>query len=206
MIAQARAEGLPLTIETCPHYLSFAAEEIPDGDPRYKCAPPIRTAHDRDALWQALEHGLIDTIGSDHSAAPPELKHLETGDVARAWGGIASLQLALPVVWTEAQRRGIGIEPIVKWMARRPAGLVGLGGRKGVIAEGHDADLVLFDPDATFAVDARVLEHRHKITPYDGRTLAGQVEATWLRGRLVYHQGLFPGAPAGQALLRREGA
>jgi allantoinase len=197
------AQTLPLTVETCPHYLSFAAGEIPDGDPRYKCAPPIREAADREGLWSALQGGLIDTIGSDHSPAPPALKHLETGDVARAWGGIASLQIALPAVWTEARRRSVGLERVVQWMAQRPAELVGLAGRKGAIAPGHDADLVVFDANAAFTVDARALEHRHPVTPYDGRTLAGRVEATWLRGSPVFRAGGFVGSPSGRTLLRK---
>ena len=153
MIAQARAEGLPLTVETCPHYLAFAAEEIPDGDTRFKCAPPIRERENRERLWQGLRDGLIDTIGSDHSPAPPELKRLDDGDLSRAWGGIASLQLALPAVWTEARDRGFTLADLSRWMARKPAELVGLSGRKGAIAPGRDADLVVFDPEATAAVD-----------------------------------------------------
>ena len=126
MIAQARDEGLPLTVETCPHYLTFAAEEIPDGDPRFKCAPPIRERENRERFWDGLRQGLIDTIGSDHSPAPPELKHLDTGDVFRAWGGIASLQLALPAVWTAARARGFTLDDLARWMALHPAELVGL--------------------------------------------------------------------------------
>jgi allantoinase len=204
MIEQARAAGLPLTVETCPHYLTFAAGEIPDGDPRYKCAPPIRAPADREGLWRGLQQGLIDTIGSDHSPAPPALKHLETGDVARAWGGIASLQISLPAVWTEARRRGIPLDRVVEWMAQRPAQLVGLAGRKGAIAPGYDADLVVFDAESTFTVDARALEHRHPVTPYDGHTLLGRVEATWLRGAPVFRDGSFVGPPSGRTLLRRE--
>jgi allantoinase len=200
LIAQARAEGLPLTVETCPHYLAFAAGEIPDGDPRFKCAPPIREPRDRDGLWAGLRKGLIDTIGSDHSPAPPERKLLETGDVAHAWGGIASLQLAVSAVWSEARRRGVSLGQVVEWMAARPAQLVGLGRRKGQIAQGFDADLVVFNADETFTVDAKALEHRHPVTPYDGRVLAGRVESTWLRGRLVFRGGGFPARPWGRIL------
>jgi allantoinase len=202
LIAPARGEGLPLSIETCPHYLTFAAEEIPDGDTRYKCAPPIRGRENRERLWQGLREGLIDTIGSDHSPAPPELKHLGTGDVFRAWGGIASLQLALPAVWTEASRRGFTVADLARWMSRRPAELVGLADRKGEISPGRDADLVVFDPDATFVVDQSALHHRHKATPYHQRTLKGRVETTFLRGRPVFR---FPDvAPSswGKPLLR----
>jgi allantoinase len=202
MIAQARAAGLPLTVETCPHYLTFAAGEIPDGDPRYKCAPPIREPADREGLWRGLQRGLIDTIGSDHSPAPPALKQLETGDLAGAWGGIASLQLGLSAVWTEARHRGIGLDHVIQWMAQRPAQLVGLTGRKGAIAPGYDGDLVVFDAEATFTVDARALEHRHPITPYEGRTLAGRVDATWLRGSPVVRDGGFLQPPSGRTLLR----
>ena len=205
LIAKARDEGLPLTVETCPHYLTFAAEEVPDGDPRFKCAPPIRGREDRERLWAGLGDGLIDTIGTDHSPAPPELKHLETGDLSRAWGGIASLQLALPAVWTEARRRGFSVGDLAEWMARRPAQLVGIGDRKGAIAPGRDADLVAFDPDATFVVDPSALHHRHRATPYEGRTLAGRVVATWLRGREISRSGLPVGPPGGRTITRPRG-
>ena len=201
MIAEARAEGLPLTVETCPHYLTFAAEEIPDGDPRFKCAPPIRGAANRERLWEGLRIGLIDTIGTDHSPAPPDLKGLDTGDLARAWGGIASLQLALPAVWTEARRRGFGPEDLARWMALKPAELIGLGGRKGSIAPGRDADLVVFDPDAPFVVEGKALHHRHPATPYEGRTLVGR-GVTYLRGRPVSRVGIPPDALPGRALAR----
>jgi allantoinase len=201
MIAAARAAGLPLTVETCPHYLCFAAEEIPDGDPRYKCAPPIRERENRERLWDGLRDGLIDTVGSDHSPAPPELKHLATGDLRRAWGGIASLQLLLPAVWTEAHRRGVPLADLVDCMSRRPARLVGLEGRKGALAPGCDADLVVFDPEAECPVTAALLHHRHKVTPYEGRTLRGRVDRTFLRGRKVYEAGRFEGSPRGRTLL-----
>ncbi len=186
MVARARDEGLPLTVETCPHYLTFAAEEIPDGDPRFKCAPPIRERENRERLWEGLGQGLIDTIGSDHSPAPPELKHLDTGDVFRAWGGIASLQLSLPAIWTAARQRGFTLADLSRWMALHPAELIGLRARKGAIARGRDADLVVFDPEKTFTVDPAAIHHRHRATPYEGRNLAGRVEATYLRGRAVY--------------------
>jgi allantoinase len=201
LIAQAGDEGLPLTVETCPHYLVFAAEEIPDGDPRFKCAPPIREHENRERLWEGLRAGLIHTIGSDHSPAPPALKELASGDLRRAWGGIASLQLALPAVWTEARRRGWSLAEVVRLIGSRPAELVGLHGRKGVLAPGADADLVVFDPEAAFVVDAGQLHHRHKITPYAGRPVVGRVHKTYLRGRLVYTAGQFAGPPHGCALL-----
>src|SRR5262245_28874263 len=165
LIAGARRTGISLSVETCPHYLYFAAEEIADGDPRFKCAPPIRERENRDRLWQGLRAGLIDTIGSDHSPAPPELKQLATGNLQRAWGGIASVQLSLPVVWTVSSRRGATLVDLVNWMGQQPARLVGLEGRKGALAPGYDADLVVFDPQAEFTVTPEMLQHRHKATP-----------------------------------------
>jgi allantoinase len=198
MIAQARDAGVRLTVETCPHYLYFAAEEIPDGDPRFKCAPPIRERENRERLRDALRTGLIDTIGSDHSPAPPALKHLDTGNLQNAWGGIASLQLTLPIVWTlTRQWPGIGLANLVKWLSSRPARLVGLESRKGAIAAGHDADLVVFDPEAEFTVTGATLHHRHKVTPYEGQTLRGRVDKTYLRGRKVFEAGRFEGSPTG---------
>ena len=153
MIAQAREEGLPLTVETCPHYLTFAAEEIPDGDPRFKCAPPIRERENRERLWEGLRQGLIDTIGTDHSPAPLSSSTWTPATSSRAWGGIASLQLALPAVWTEARRRGFTLADLARWMARHPAELVGLAAARERSRPGRDADLVVFDPEATFTVD-----------------------------------------------------
>jgi len=202
LLETARARGVRVTAETCPHYLRFAAEEIPDGATPFKCAPPIRSAEHRDSLWNALVHGTLDMVVSDHSPAPPSLKQLDTGDLARAWGGVASLQLALPVVWTEARRRGLGLERVVDWMAARPASLVRLRS-KGRIAPDCDADLVIWEPDVEWTVDARKLEHRHPVTPYDGLTLAGRVRATYLRGTLIYEAGMFPEPPGGRLLDRR---
>jgi allantoinase len=205
MIARARAERLPLFVETCPHYLFFAAEEIPDGDPRYKCAPPIRERENRERLWEALWDGVIDTIGTDHSPAPETLKQLESGNLVRAWGGIASLQVALPAVWTEAKRRGISITSVVEWMAARPAELLGFAGSKGEIAAGRDADLVIFDPEASFTVRAAALHDRHRLTPYEGRELTGRVEATYLRGGLVFRSGSFGSRVRGKTLMGQGG-
>ncbi len=193
-------EGLPISVETCPHYLTFAAEEIPDADPRFKCAPPIRSAANRDGLWEGLIGGLIETIGTDHSPAPPDLKHLDTGDLAGAWGGIASLQISLSAVWTEARTRDLTLDELAQWLAAAPARLVGLEGIKGRIAPGCDADLVVFDPDAEFVVDSRQLHHRHPATPYEGRTLAGRVVATYLRGERIAVDGQTVGEPTGQTL------
>lgn len=198
----ARAAGLPLTVETCPHYLYFAAEEIPDGDPRFKCAPPIRGEAHRRGLWQALQDGVIDFLASDHSPAPPALKALESGDLQQAWGGIASLQLQLPVVWTAAQSRGFALTDIARWMSWRPARAAGFHGRKGALAPGYEADFVIFDDAAEQTVTASQLEHRHPITPYDGQTLLGVVDETWLRGRRVFRRGEAFGTPRGR-LCRR---
>ncbi|MCU7821801.1 allantoinase AllB [Kitasatospora sp. DSM 101779] len=189
LLRQAREDGVQVTAETCPHYLTLTAEEVPDGDTAFKCCPPIRSESNRDALWAALAAGEFAAVVSDHSPSTPDLKLLEryggSGDFAAAWGGIASLQLGLPAVWTEARRRGHTLADVVRWMASGPAALVGLTGTKGAIAPGYDADLVAFDPDADFAVHAEELHHRNPVTPYAGRTLTGAVRTTWLRGRAV---------------------
>jgi allantoinase len=197
LVAEARREGLPLSAETCPHYLALAAEEVADGRTEFKCAPPVREESNRAALWDALADGTIELVVSDHSPCPPLLKRPDGGDFMAAWGGIASLQLALPVVWSEARRRGVGIERLAEWMAAAPARLSGLGARKGRIAPACDADLVVFDPDATFEVAARAIEHRHKLTPYLGRRLHGVVRQSWVRGRRVFSAGAFEGSPRG---------
>jgi allantoinase len=184
IVREARARGLPITVETCPHYLTFAAEEIPDGATEYKCAPPIRGAAERDALWDALIAGEIDLVASDHSPCPPELKD-SSGDFAAAWGGIASLQLSLAAVWTGARARGCPPESVSRWMSAGPARLVGLAGRKGSLAPGYDADIVIWDPETTFVVEPASLLHRHHVTPYAGRTLSGVVRATFVNGKLV---------------------
>jgi allantoinase len=188
-IASARAEGLPLTAETCPHYLHFTAERVPDGATAFKCAPPIREEANREALWRALGDGTLDFVASDHSPCSPALKQLEQGDFVAAWGGIAGLQLALPVTWTEARRRGFTLSHLARWMAFAPAQLAGLATKKGAIAAGYDADLCVLDPDATFTVVADQIEHRHRVTPYLGEQLAGVVHATYLRGTLVWAGG-----------------
>jgi allantoinase len=183
-LGAARAEGVRVSAETCPHYLTFTAEAIGDGATQFKCCPPIRDAGNRDALWQGLADGVIDVIVSDHSPAPPAFKRLGDGDFGAAWGGIASLQLGLPIVWTQARARGFSLPEVVGWMAEQPAELAGLR-RKGRIAVGAEADLVAFAPDETFTVDPGRLHHRHPITPYAGRELTGVVRRTWLRGRPV---------------------
>jgi len=183
-IRAARARGLPLTVETCPHYLTFAAEEIPDGATEYKCAPPIRGRAERDALWAALIRDEIDLVASDHSPCPPLMKATE-GDFFSAWGGIASLQLSLSAVWTGARARGVGPERIAGWMSANTARLAGVDDRKGQLAAGYDADVVVWDPEAAFTVDANRLQHRHAVTPYAGRELFGRVHATYVGGRIA---------------------
>ncbi|SDC64975.1 allantoinase AllB [Actinokineospora iranica] len=184
LVEAARRDGVRLTVETCPHYLSFAAEDVPDGATQFKCCPPIREAANRDGLWQGLVDGLIDIVVSDHSPCAPELKRLDTGDFAAAWGGIASLQLGLPAVWMAARDRGIGLPEVARWMAAGPADLVGLR-RKGRIRPGNDADLCVFAPDEEFIVDAARLRHRNPVTAYHGARLRGAVRSTWLRGAPV---------------------
>ncbi len=202
LLRTARAEGLPITVETCPHYLHFAAEDIADGATAWKCAPPIRERAEREALWDALAAGDIDLVASDHSPCPPEMKGMDPGDFFAAWGGIASLQLGLPAVWSGARARGLGIERVVEWMSAAPARLAGLDPRKGGIAVGRDADLVVFDPHAQAAVDPAGLHHKHPVTPYAGDVLCGQVLATYVRGALVYDRGHFSADPAGRILTR----
>ena len=198
MLGAARAQGLPVTVETCPHYLHFAGETIGDGATLSKCAPPIRSRENREQLWQALKEGLIDFVVTDHSPCPPAMKRLEEGSFKTAWGGIASLSVALPVMWTEASARGFTLVEIARWMAEGPARLAGCDARKGRIAAGYDADFAVFDPDAEFVVTKEKLHYRHAISPYLGEKLRGAVKATYLRGRAVFAQGEFPGEPSGK--------
>lgn len=200
LLREAKAAGLQITAETCPHYLVFAAEEIPDGATQFKCCPPIRERENREQLWSALENGTIDMIVSDHSPCPPAMKLPESGDFLQAWGGISSLQLRLPVIWTEVKRRGYALADLTRWLSSAPARLVGLDQRKGSIAVGHDADLVIWNPSQQFRVEGELLHHRHKVTPYQGRVLDGVVEKTFLRGRKIYDSGEFIGEPSGQLL------
>ena len=197
LLRAARREGLPVSAETCPHYLVFSADSVPDGATHFKCAPPIRERAHGDALWAALRDGDLDMIASDHSPCPPSLKLTSEGNCLRAWGGIASIQLTLPAVWTGAPSHGATVADVARWMSERPAHIVGLAARKGSIALGHDADFVIWEPEETFTVDARTLQHRHKLTPYDGMRLRGIVRETWLRGERIYDRGEFSTRPRG---------
>lgn len=199
----ARASYMPVTAETCPHYLTLAAEEIPDGATEFKCAPPIRDDANRAALWDALDAGVLDCIVSDHSPCPPEMKKKDSGDFLAAWGGIASLELGLPVIWTEMRAQSRPFVQLTNWMSAAPARLFGLHHQKGRLASGLHADFVVLDEDETFEVVPEKLQQRHKVTPYAGRTLAGRVHATYVRGRLVFADGECVGRPSGR-LLRRE--
>ena len=194
----ARSEGLHVSVETCPHYLHFVAEKIPDGATLCKCAPPIRSRENREVLWQALQEGVIDLVATDHSPCPPAMKRLEEGNFKTAWGGISSLSVALSVMWTEASRRGFTLMDITRWMAEGPARLLRCQSRKGRIATGYDADLVIFDEDATFQVACERLHYRYPLSPYLGETLRGVVKATYLRGRCVFAGDDFPGEPSGR--------
>jgi allantoinase len=198
VLREAQAAGVKITAETCPHYLHFAAEEIPAGATEFKCCPPIRERDNREELWEGLRDGTIGLIVSDHSPCPGEMKRRETGDFMKAWGGIASLQLRLPVVWTEARRRGFTLLDVTRWLCANPARQVGFETRKGSIAVGCDADLVIWNRDTQFPVNASSLHHRHKLTPYTGEVLSGVVEQTFLRGRKVD----FNDVPLGHMLLR----
>ncbi|GAB2989305.1 allantoinase AllB [Amycolatopsis acidiphila] len=195
MIGAARRDGVALTVETCPHYLTFSAEEIADGATQFKCCPPIRESRNRELLWQGLADGTIDCVVSDHSPCTPELKRFDIGDFGEAWGGIASLQVGLPAVWTGARERGFSLGDVVKWMAERPAAQVGLE-HKGRIEIGADADFCVFAPEEEFVVDVANLRHRNPVSAYHGRSLTGVVRSTWLRGREV------TGEPHGKLLVR----
>lgn len=196
VLTAARADGVRVSAETCPHYLALSAEQVPRGATQFKCCPPIRDEANRDALWAGLRSGAIDCVVSDHSPCTADLKCLDSGDFGQAWGGIASLQLGLPVVWTQARQRGVELSDVVRWMSAAPARIAGLH-RKGSIAVGADADLCVFAPDESWVVDATRLEHRNPVTPYDGARLRGVVRSTWLHGAEVTGD-----APAGRLLSR----
>ncbi|MER8091823.1 allantoinase AllB [Streptomyces goshikiensis] len=198
LIAAAKAEGVRITVESCPHFLTLTAEEVPDGATEFKCCPPIREAANQDLLWDALADGTIDCVVSDHSPSTADLK---TGDFATAWGGISSLQLGLPAIWTEARRRGRTLEDVVRWMSAAPAALAGLDA-KGAIEAGRDADFAVLAPDETFTVDPAELHHRNQVTAYAGKTLYGVVKSTWLRGTRIADHGT-PTEPTGRLLERQ---
>jgi len=202
LLMAARHAGVPVTVETCPHYLTFCAEEVRDAATAWKCAPPIREREHRERLWRALQDGHIDLVATDHSPAPPALKDLADGNFMTAWGGIASLQISLPIMLTAARLRGIPLERLVEWMSTAPARLAGLSNRKGTIAVGRDADLAIVDPDRGMTVDASRLYHRHAVTPHDGARLKGLITMTMVRGEIVYEHGEIVGPPRGALLTR----
>lgn len=203
-IAAARARGVPLTVETCPHYLHFESERIAEGSTQYKCAPPIRESENRQNLWKGLADGVIDFVVSDHSPCTPKLKALESGDFEKAWGGIAGLQFSMPVVWTEMKRRGFSLAQLSRWMSGATARFAGLSGTKGKIVPGLDADLVVWDPDHSFCVDRSMVLHRHPVTPYEGVELFGKISQTYLRGQCIYSDGSFSqSTPIGRTVCRK---
>ena len=199
----AKSAQLPLTVETCPHYLYFCAEEIPDGNTLFKCAPPIRGQKNNEQLWQALNDDLIDYIATDHSPAPPDLKEIESGNLLKAWGGISSLQFLLPIIWTSSKKRGHGFEDIVNWLSDRPAQLAGLK-TKGKIAVGYDADFVVWNPEEEFTVTKEMIEHRHKVSPYIGERLFGKVTQTYVDGIKVFEDGEMLHLNKGNLLLKKQ--
>jgi allantoinase len=196
----AKLRGLPVTVETCPHYLYFAAEDIPDGATQFKCAPPIRSRSNREALWQGLRDRVIDLVATDHSPCPPELKNLDRGDFRQAWGGISSVSLALPAMWTQASRRGFSLQDVIRWMAEGPSQLAGCSAQKGRLEKGCDADFVVFEPETEWTVTESQLHFRHNLSPYLGQRFKGKVLSTFLRGTCIYKDAQFPSAPVGREL------
>jgi allantoinase len=200
VLRAAKAEGLPMTAETCPHYLTFAAEEIPDGATQFKCCPPVRPRENREKLWEAIADGTIDMIVSDHSPCTPHLKLIEQGDFLDAWGGIAALQFGLAVMWTNFKKRGFGLGDLTRLMSEGPATLAGLDDHKGKLMNGYDADIVVCDPDADFTISSEIILHRHKLTPYDGMKLLGVVKKTYVRGTEVHASSELDEAPSGKLI------
>ena len=198
----ARRKGLPVSVETCPHYLHLAAETVPKGSTLHKCAPPIRNRENCEQLWQALRDGTIDLVATDHSPCPPEMKQLAEGNFRTAWGGIPSLSVALPVIYTEACTRGFALTDLARWMSEGPAKLAGYDMRKGRMAPGYDADFVVFDTESEFIVTEERLHYRHPVSPYRGDRLRGVVKATYLRGTPAFAEGKFPGKPMGRECRR----
>jgi len=203
MLRAAKSEGLPVSAETCPHYLHFSSDKIPDGQTLFKCAPPVRSQENRENLWQGLQEGVIDLVATDHSPCPPEMKRIDERNFRSAWGGISSLSLALPVMWSEASGRGFTLIDIARWMAEGPARLAGSEPQKGRIAKNFDADFVVFEPEAEFTATEDRLFYRHRVSPYLGEKLCGVVKATYLRGECVFADGKFPGEPGGRELRRQ---
>lgn len=201
-IEDAKAQGLPISVETCPHYLVFNSESIPQDNTLYKCAPPIRDKANNEKLWRAISDGKIDFITSDHSPAPPALKHLDDHNFEKAWGGIAGLQFLLPAFWTGASQRNMELTDIARLMCQAPAEFVGLE-TKGKIVPGYDADLIIWDPDAKVDTNTDVIYHKHKATPYRDFAMQGRVLKTFVNGELVYEEGEFLSLSQGQILLRR---
>jgi allantoinase len=202
LIAQAKREGLRFTAETCPHYLTIASEDIPDGKTLFKCCPPIRENQNREHLWQAIEDGRLSFIVSDHSPCTPELKHIDTGDIEKAWGGISALQFGISLIWTEAKQRGFTLVDIARLMSTETAKFAGLDSVKGAIKVGNHADFLVFDPTIEFTITNEMIKHRHNITPYAGRKVSGQVQHTFVRGHHVYQQDEFINTPKGRPLLK----
>ncbi|MBK6987475.1 MAG: allantoinase AllB [Bacteroidetes bacterium] len=200
MIAEAKAEGLNLTVETAQHYLTLNAEDIPNGETIYKCAPPIRERENNNKLWDALKSGLIDFVATDHSPAPPDLKEISSGDLSKAWGGIAGLQFALCSLWTEAKRRNFSVEDIAKWLSASPADFLGLS-NKGKLENGADADFFIWDPNGTTTFSSEEIHHRHKVSPYSGKPFAGKVHKTFINGELIYENNKLINANKGTVLL-----
>ncbi|XP_076846606.1 allantoinase, mitochondrial isoform X2 [Brachyhypopomus gauderio] len=201
LIRAARQAGAPLTVETTHHYLTLSAEGIPSGATQFKCCPPIRGIANQEQLWCALRAGDIDMVVSDHSPCTPDLKQLESGDFSQAWGGISSLQFGLSLFWTSASQRGFLLPDVVRLLCKEPARLCCLDNQKGRLLPGYDADLVIWDPEKEFMVKEQNIHHKNKLTPYLGLTLQGEVNATIVRGKLVYFQGSFCPGPVGQQLL-----
>jgi len=201
-ISQAQSEGITFTAETCPHYLTLASENIPDGKTLFKCCPPIRENKNREHLWQAVKDGRISFIVSDHSPCTPQLKHIDSGDIEKAWGGISALQFSLPLIWTEAESRGFTLIDLARLMSLETAKFAGLDNIKGKVATGHHADFLVFDPNTEFTISNDMIKHRHKITPYAGRQVKGQILQTYVRGHLVYQNDEFIDSPVGRPLLK----
>ena len=204
-IAEARHDGFPISVETCPHYLHFASEQISDGDTRFKCAPPIWNADNREKLWRGLKEGIINFITSDHSPCTPELKNMELGDFEKAWGGISSIQFTLPVIWTECKARGFSMDQLINWMSTEPAKFIGKDRQKGQISPGYDADLVCWNPDKKYIIQKEAIHHKNKLTPYEGESLYGIVNTTFLRGQKIYEYGEKFGKPTGKIVLYNYG-